>query len=464
MNPEKGLDRDWEDYSHCIGHLEAANRKLAPDFFIISPPKTGSTWLGSNLTCHPEVFIPEIKELKYFSHFWRHWDINQYFQVFDEGAGRKKGDASPAYSILPPNAIATLHSFLPDLKLIFLMRDPVERAWSQAKHNWAYQEANFCSCAKDFNQIEDSEWIENFTHAWSMTYSDYRGSLQRWTQVYPKNQIFVGFFEAIRENPAKLLGEIFRFLGIEGNVDWSEFKVQEQILKGMASKLPENLRTPLQRIYQKQITFLKSYLKKEFKAKIPSSWQTTANKLDPTSTEIDGPTNKQNHAPAPLSSFRENPKESTLREVLDMDIYFKQVRLIDTGWKGFNIVFYDKKFYAVAQEIGEINIFKDDLEPHAQKGKLFIGNSLEEVQRLIEEFSQVPDIIKIDYKGFNLVYFDKMYYAVAMDAGEIRWGETSLKEHIQNKKCFLDGSYKNVLIKLDNHLKDQDKVFQISPE
>lgn len=459
MNPEKNLNSNWEDYSHCIGHLEAANRKLAPDFFIISPPKTGSTWLSANLTCHPEAFIPESKELKYFSHFWRHWDINQYFRFFDEGADRKKGDASPAYSILPDSAIATLHSFLPDLKLIFLMRDPVERAWSQAKHNWAYREANFRSCDKDFNQIEDFEWVENFNHSWSTTYGDYQGSLQRWSQIYPKNQIFVGFFETIRENPTKLLGEIFRFLDIEENMDWSKFRAQEQILKGMASELPENLRAPLQRICRKQIASLEDYLKNEFKIKIPATWQTAANKPDPASTEIDGSTNKESHTPAPLGSFRKNLEESILREVLDMDVYFKKICIIDTRWKDFNIVFYDKRFYAVAHAIGEINILKDDLEPHVQKGKLFIGNSLKEVRRLVDEFSKVPHIIKFGYKGFNLVYFDKMYYAVAMVAGEIRWGETSLQEHIQNKKCFLGNSYKDVLIKLDNHLKSRDKVF-----
>ena len=116
---------------------------LRPDFLIISPPKTGSTWLAANLRLHPQVFVPDIKEVKYFSSFHRWLDLGWYLDHFAPAEGRLKGEASPSYAILPVERIRLVRRLFPDVKLIFLMREPVGRAWSHARHNHRYREANF---------------------------------------------------------------------------------------------------------------------------------------------------------------------------------------------------------------------------------------------------------------------------------------------------------------------------------
>src|SRR5262249_47817455 len=103
---------------------------LRPDFFVISPPKTGSSWLAANLGCHPGVFVPGIKEIKYFSSFYKWLDLNWYLDHFLPAAGRLKGEASPSYAILPVERILLIRELFPKLKLIFLMREPMARAWS----------------------------------------------------------------------------------------------------------------------------------------------------------------------------------------------------------------------------------------------------------------------------------------------------------------------------------------------
>src|SRR5271168_4580624 len=102
-------------------------RNHLPDFLIISPPKTGSTWLAFNLQCHPDVFVPDMKELKYFSLYHRWLGLDWYTEHFHAAGVRLKGEASPSYALLPCAMIRQIHALMPRLKLVFLMRDPVAR-------------------------------------------------------------------------------------------------------------------------------------------------------------------------------------------------------------------------------------------------------------------------------------------------------------------------------------------------
>src|SRR5712691_9258164 len=99
---DPNVNRDW--LPGCLLQLGSVDPELAtclPNFLVISAPKTGSTWLSVNLGLHPEIFIPERKELKYFSSYCQWFDLNWYLSHFRPGAGRTRGEASPAYALLP---------------------------------------------------------------------------------------------------------------------------------------------------------------------------------------------------------------------------------------------------------------------------------------------------------------------------------------------------------------------------
>jgi len=68
---------------------------LRPDYLIISPGKTGSTWLADKVRRHPQVYLPDQKELKYFSSFFQSLDPDWYLDQFGSAAGRIKGEAPP---------------------------------------------------------------------------------------------------------------------------------------------------------------------------------------------------------------------------------------------------------------------------------------------------------------------------------------------------------------------------------
>ena len=98
------------------------------------------------------------------------------------------------------------------------MRDPVGRAWSHAKHNHRYQEANFRDYGGSIESVPDELWQENFRHPWPYQSGDYLGQLERWLSVFPREQMYVDFYERIGSDPVGLLTDVFRFLGV--STDW----------------------------------------------------------------------------------------------------------------------------------------------------------------------------------------------------------------------------------------------------
>ena len=248
-----------------------------PDFLVISPPKTGSTWLAENLRHHPQLFIHPIKEVKYFNSFFKWLDHGWYCTHFNDAGSQKAGEASPSYASLPVGSIRVLHKLLPDVKIVFLMRDPISRAWSHAKHNQAYREANFTTAEveSDPTALTDAQWSENFYHDWPLTSGDYLGQLRRWTSVFPKKQLYVGFYESIVTRPETLLREVFHFLGVDPELDLSGFPVQKHFLSGSTISLTPTLHARLHTLLHDRSMELARFLKNYFELEPPTEWNKT---------------------------------------------------------------------------------------------------------------------------------------------------------------------------------------------
>src|SRR5262245_46994507 len=124
-----------------------------PDFFVAGVPKAGTTALYAALVRHPQLFLPSVKEPKFFlsdgppprhggpgdvqtygEHVWRREDYEALFDQAPPGAVR--GEATPfyLYDLAAQDRIAKL---IPHARLILLLRDPVDRAHSNWAHLWA---------------------------------------------------------------------------------------------------------------------------------------------------------------------------------------------------------------------------------------------------------------------------------------------------------------------------------------
>lgn len=109
-----------------------------PDFLIIGTMKGGTTSLFRYLDAHPDVFMPATKELHFFVTEWN-WSrgLSWYEDQFRAGGDRKRiGEASASYTNFPlwSGVPGRIKKLLPDVRLIYVLRDPLERMKSQYRH------------------------------------------------------------------------------------------------------------------------------------------------------------------------------------------------------------------------------------------------------------------------------------------------------------------------------------------
>jgi hypothetical protein len=178
-----------------------------PSFIVIGAQKSGTTWLYANLRRHPDVYMPDEqdKELYFFSYKYRRgWDW--YLSFFDKAGDAKAiGEATPDYTTgANTGQIARrMAKHLPDVRLLYIVRDPVERlpsAYVQYLAN-GKRLPGFAESVRQFSPLLDT------SRYWARI-SDYRTH-------YPDHQIHCLFLEDVHLDPIGQLTACFSFLGLK---------------------------------------------------------------------------------------------------------------------------------------------------------------------------------------------------------------------------------------------------------
>lgn len=188
-----------------------------PDFLGIGAMKSGTTWLYENLRCHPDAYLPDRKELYYFSHNFYNGRLRHYLSRFEPGANKVKGEITPGYATIPEDRIRFIRQIMPDVKLIFIARDPVYRSWSEAYMNLVVKPG------RQLSSIDDDEFIDYLTSGDCARRSDYLKILNSWTSIFPSSQLFLGTLDEIQRSPSDFLIRLFRFLGLATDVNLAHF-------------------------------------------------------------------------------------------------------------------------------------------------------------------------------------------------------------------------------------------------
>jgi hypothetical protein len=233
--------------------LRSPARLTLPQFLGIGAQKAGTSWLHTNLQLHPDAFLPPHKELHYFD---EHFDesLASYAKNFAGAGDKLRGEITPAYSILPVSRIRYIRSIMPDVRLIFLMRNPIERAWSHALMTLVTHAKH------DYSEIPHRKFIEHFQSDASLQRSDYEMILDNWLSVFDSRQLFIGYFEDIALRPVELLQDVCRHVGLREDVDWSTFPTDQKILPGPGIPMPQEYRDILRNIYLPYIWQLRKRL------------------------------------------------------------------------------------------------------------------------------------------------------------------------------------------------------------
>lgn len=204
-----------------------------PNFLIIGTAKAGTTSLYRYLRQHPDVFMPEVKEPRFFAYAEEPpamkgpgdartnrtsgavYTIEAYRGLFDGVTDERAiGEASPNY-LYSATAPRLIHTHLPDVRLLVLLRNPVERAYSHFLHlvrsgREPLRDFGAALDAEDERVARGWEWSWHYTRM-----GFYHTHLTRYLDVFDREQLTIRLFEDFKADPVAFSQEIFRVLGID---------------------------------------------------------------------------------------------------------------------------------------------------------------------------------------------------------------------------------------------------------
>jgi hypothetical protein len=194
--------------------MESLRSTKKVDVFIAGSQKTGSTWLYACFKEHPEIHVPKKDAIHYFTinhdlgHDW-------YHQWYENGEDHQIWcDATPSY-IRDPEAAKRIFDYNPKAKLIFVLRNPIDRAFS---HYWHMKRKGFISYS--FEDMISYNGVGNIDLFQMWYYSSrYSYLLKPYLELFPREQIHFSLFDHLKEDPKANLQSIFRFCGVDNNFE-----------------------------------------------------------------------------------------------------------------------------------------------------------------------------------------------------------------------------------------------------
>lgn len=150
----------------------------------------------------------DLKALRWHARFYfGALDDDWYRSLFASDEHLVCGEITPAYSILREEDVAHIARLLPDLKIILLLRNPIDRAWSQIRFDWTRR------ARADITDVDD---IKAFIDSPKQSLrSNYLRMLELWGRYFPPERFLIGFYEEITTQPSHLLERVTRFLGLD---------------------------------------------------------------------------------------------------------------------------------------------------------------------------------------------------------------------------------------------------------
>jgi hypothetical protein len=198
------------------------------DFIVIGAARSGTTSLFANLRAHPQIFIPLEKEICFFSDNDRYrlgpeWYMKNYFAGVSPHV--VTGEITPAYMLFEDVA-CRIHQTTPRSKLIAMLRNPIDRAYSHYRFakRLGIEERDFQTALAELfskGRVPDKQiYSQNKEY---LMFGEYGRILENYLHYFPKKQIKILFFEKFQKNTATTMKEIFEFLGVRSALYLGKF-------------------------------------------------------------------------------------------------------------------------------------------------------------------------------------------------------------------------------------------------
>lgn len=239
--------------------LAPTNNSLSlPKFMIIGVPKGGTSSLLGWLATHPKLWCHPRKELHFFDGDYSHgaaW-YSSHFPLFDPQFHIRCGEATPNY-FQQPACPQRIRELLPFVRLVILLRDPLQRALS-----WLYHLQRFEGLVGNPSQLLENEldeleslepsFITSSGFRWpnAIHGSCYNVPLQRWLDLFPREQLLILRSELLFDSPGSTLKHVADFIGVDAEWNWGELN-PFNVNPLPYSKLPDHLIERLQSFFEK---------------------------------------------------------------------------------------------------------------------------------------------------------------------------------------------------------------------
>jgi len=220
--------------------MKPVNNYKLPNFIIVGAAKSGTTSVDQYLRQHPEVYMCPQKEPYFFSFVNKKidfkgpydsimkdvivTDFNEYVSFFNNVTDQKAiGECSNSYLFLTHSA-EEIKKYIPDCKIIIILRDPVERAFSHyAQHVMiGHEKLTFEEAIEQESYRKAAGWRWHYQY---LEQSMYYKQVKVYYDIFPKENILVLFFDDLKKDPSLFMKEIFEFIGVSPMVEGIDFKV-----------------------------------------------------------------------------------------------------------------------------------------------------------------------------------------------------------------------------------------------
>ena len=253
-------------------------RYPVPDFLIVGPQRTGSSWLRTHLCKHPQVIMPFKKEVFFFSHLakkghrrYRSNRLEPYCALFEipvhkrlERAAKAflkhrmvlpaplRGEATASYATMEEHLIGNVFALNPAMRIVILVREPSDRAWSHAKKELVrdagvgLEDVPFEAFASFYNRRSNIER------------GGYSTIIETWRRHAQPGAVHVGEFSELCSNPASFLGKVQGFLGIRKGVRYTGRGIDTVVNPTAKADLPREHRELLAGLFAEEVRRLRT--------------------------------------------------------------------------------------------------------------------------------------------------------------------------------------------------------------
>jgi hypothetical protein len=244
-------------------------------FLCIGAQKAGTTWLYHMLRKFDKLSLPSQKELHFFD-WHRTKGLGWYSRQFDlQSSGKLLGEITPDYAILSQDKIREIRFLFPTVKVVFIARDIVDRAWSALlmelrtsalgleagefptdENNMSRLERDKYLKEADPDRYSDDYFLERLKHSTHSLRNDYATSLRSWLSIFPKEQLLILNYSDISSRPRELIDSVVKFIGLNSDDAENGSITEDDLKKRYNTTMDPNLKRPIRLSLKKKMELI----------------------------------------------------------------------------------------------------------------------------------------------------------------------------------------------------------------